>query len=161
MRPWFPGDKKIAPILNDGVGLHSAQILYGIHDHACSYRYQQNVGRHAHITVSPWRRAQYPSERRRQIIKNYVARKLPANVPFFVLTGRHAAVMLFDQSRRAMPGTRLFNVIVMDSDSMLVEEIVVFSCLALYPHVPIRSLSHDTFMLVFLPVLAGLIAAEP
>src|SRR3546814_11519241 len=61
----------------------------------------QNVAGHAYVAIARWRQPDAGHDGRRQVIEDNVAIQWVAPAPLFGLSGRHAAVILLGQSRRA------------------------------------------------------------
>lgn len=110
------------------VTLQAAQVLYGIDHHAGADGDQQNIRSDAHVTVAGGREANFYDQLRRQFIENDLAWQRTADVPFFCLTGRHAAVVFLGQTGRAESAAMFVRVVVAHVRPMRVFEMRAMPC---------------------------------
>jgi len=143
--------------------LISVQILNCIHNQPGPYRNQQDICRHAYVTMSCRRRSELHNNRRRQIIEDNVPGQRPTPMPHSGLTTGHAAVVLLGQARRAVAGTVLLLIIVTDDIPVLVDEIDAFVYIipVLVVRIPIFTALITIASLFLLVFLALIPAAAP
>lgn len=146
--------------------LMPSQIPNCIHDHPGSYCDQQNISRHAHVTVPSQWRPELHENCRRQVIVDYVTWQWPTYRPFPRMSGRYAAIVFLGEAWRAVSGEKLIKIVVMDDGSVPVSKIrvpppVIHIPVAKFPFVTIPFMAFLTFVSFFMPVFLGFTTPAP
>src|SRR3569832_463270 len=102
--------------------LHAAEVVDAIDHDAGADRDHQDIAGHPHVLVAGRRHAEAHHDPRGQIVDHHVARQRPAELPFPGLAGRHAAVVLLREPRRAMPTLEAVRVILAHDFTLAVAE---------------------------------------
>src|SRR6185369_13847173 len=98
------------------------EILDGVDHHCRADGDHQDVPGDANIAVAGRRHADLNNQRLRYFVIDNVAWQGPAHLPFLRLSGWHAAVVLFRQSRRAAAGLVVVAVVFAHHDALRLAE---------------------------------------